>query len=148
MIRADQTEEERQEDLAEQYTKLKTDPRAVIFCPWCSQVNRAPQAGEPDVGACCNQFALGVQKIGRDQLESVIRQQREILLGGRRHIHCPYCGVHNKPWSSDPADWVRPMVSPFCCNTLHDAALAVAQRMELARLAEQKKRIEDGVAQG
>ena len=140
------SEDEKQIDLQDQYAKLATDPKAIIFCPWCSAVNRAPQEGEPAVGACCNPFALGVALIGQKQLASVISQRREILLGSRKTIHCPYCGVHNKPFSKHPADWTRPLVSPFCCDILRDAALAVAQRVELERLATLKKQIEDGVA--
>ena len=148
MIRTNQTEDDKQEDLALQYAKLKTDPRAIIFCPWCSSVNRAPQSDEPPIGACCTPFALGIAAIGKEQLASVLKQHREILLGSKRTIHCPYCGTHNKPFSKDPADWTRPNVNPSCCDLLSDAALAISQRMETARLIEKKKRIEDGIARG
>lgn len=148
MIRADLTEVEKQQDLEDQYVALRRDPKKIVFCPWCSGINRAPQEGEPPAPACCPQFAMGVELIGQKQLQSVIAQQKEILLGAKKTIHCPYCGFYNRPYSRDPEAWSRPMVSPFCCTLLHDAALAIAQRMDLERLTEQKKRIEDAVAGG
>lgn len=148
MIRTDLTHEEKQEDLELQYAKLQKDPKAIIFCPWCSAVNRAPQEGEPPVGACCPQFAMGVELIGQNQLDSVIRQRREILLGAKKTIHCPYCGFYNRPFSKDPEAWSRPMVSPFCCDLLSDAALAIAQRETLERQKEKFEQIGEAISRG
>ena len=91
---------------------------------------------------------MGVEEIGKKQLQSVIDQQKEILLGAKKTIHCPYCGFYNRPFSRDPEAWSRPNVSPFCCDLLQDAALAIAQRMEVERLTSMKKKIEDAVAGG
>lgn len=130
------SESDRQEDLARQYANLTED--GVIFCPWCSKGNK------PGMGTCCGFFAEGVAKIGQEKFQSVVAQLREVRLGGRRSIACPYCGAYNR-YEENPADWTRPMVSPFCCSMMYDAALAISQRIETARLVDQKKKIEDGL---
>ena len=121
--------EDKQADFEDQYATLRKDPKKIVFCPWCSGINRAPQEGEEPAAACCPQFAMGVDLIGKKQLQSVIDQRKEILLGGRRNLKCPYCGELNFIDAiKSPADWKRPNVSPFCCDLLSDAALAIAQR--------------------
>lgn len=136
------TEADRFEDLERQYANLQADPAtSVIFCPWCSKGNR------PDQGACCGFFAEGVAKIGQKKLDSVIKQLREVRLGSRKSIHCPYCGSYIRH-AEHPVDWPRPLTSPFCCDIFSDAALAIAQRQAVEEQVEQKKRIEDGLARG
>jgi hypothetical protein len=132
------TEQDKVEDLERQYANLRTDPETKIFCPWCRKIN-AP--GKP---SCCPFFVEAVAKIGQRQLASVEKQLREVRLGSRTSIQCPYCGAYNR-YAEHPADWMRPNVDPFCCDLMHDAALAISQRQVTQALVEQKKKIEDGI---
>jgi uncharacterized Zn-finger protein len=143
LIREELTDEERQEDLERQYDNLRADPATVIFCPWCHKTNKL--GSEP----CCGLFTEGVEKIGQRQFQSIVNQWREMKLGSRRTIKCPYCGQYNRKAEENqhPADWIRPMVSPFCCQLFQDAAIAIAEREALHVQIDQKKRIEDGVVE-
>ena len=132
------TEADKQADLARQYANLTGSDNDVIFCPWCSKGNK------PGMGSCCGFFAEGVAKIGQDKMRSVVEQLKEVRLGSRKSIRCPYCKAYNR-FAENPADWPRPMVSPFCCDLMSDAALAISQRIETARLIDEKKKIEDGL---
>ncbi len=137
------TEADRQDDLDRQYALFRANPEHKIICPWCFAINEA------GAEACCLPFQDGVDLIGKKQFESVQRQMKEIRLGSRVSIHCPYCDTRlKKPEDNHPASWQRPMVSPVCCDLLHAAVMAVGQQQEVERLVEQKKRIEDGVAKG
>lgn len=137
------THEDKQRDLMKQYLRLAADGQGSIFCPWCLKANKP---GEP---ACCGLFTEGVARIGQEQLQSVIRQWRKIVIGVRKHLNCPYCGkTVDKPSAENhPADWIRPMQSPFCCDQMHDAATAIIERETLERLKAQKNRIEDKVVE-
>lgn len=84
---------------------------------------------------------------GERKLQSVIDQLREVNLGTRTNIQCLYCNHHSRP-VADPADWPRPMVSPFCCDLFESAAGAIAEREALRIQTEHKKRIEDQLSNG
>lgn len=138
------TELDREEDLARQYKAMRDTPDGgivpIIFCPWCSTGNRVGDA------PCCVAFSSAVDTIGKKQLASVERQMREVRLGSRRSMHCPYCDARmKKPKSNHPSDWHRPMVSPVCCELMHDAVLAITQRGLVQAQIEHKKRVEDGL---
>src|SRR5579863_10162292 len=141
MIRETLTPDEKQEDLEQQYDKLRADPATVIFCPWCHKTNVLGQ--EP----CCGLFKDGVERYGQRKFQSVLSQWREMKLGARRTIHCPYCGAYNQKAEENqhPADWIRPMRSPFCCDLFQDAAIAIAEREALHVQIDQKRKIEDHV---
>src|ERR1022692_2515782 len=116
------TEQDRFEDLCRQYANFQRDPATVIFCPWCMKGNKG---GEP---ACCAFFNDGVERIGREQMASVEKQFRESRLGSHGAVKCPYCFTWNK--KPDPGDgpeaWMRPFVSPWCCNMMSDCVTALA----------------------
>ena len=133
------SETDKQDDLTRQYANLRTGKGLVIFCPWCLKSNK------PGAPPCCPFFAEGIRKIGEGQLQSIVDQRREVRLGSKRSIKCPYCGAYNREPGEHPADWIRPMVSPVCCDTFEGAMVAVAQREILQRQIDEKKRIEDGV---
>jgi hypothetical protein len=137
-----QTDEEKLRDLVDQYRKLQKDPKAILFCPWCSKISKAPEHGL-DETACCQVFAVEWNNIGVRQIQSVERQMAAIHAGKMTVINCPYCGTGLKKWTADPTTWIHPNVSPFCCELLHDAILAVAQRQETVRRIELAKRIQD-----
>lgn len=145
MIREEMTEQEKRDYLVEQYRKLRDDPKLVIFCPWCSKISRAPDPGTEEA-ACCSVFSAEWASIGIRQIESVERQMRAIMAGKMEVINCPYCGTGLKKWTMEPTTWIRVNVSPFCCDLLHDAVLAVAQRMELQKRIDLAHRVEDVVA--
>lgn len=131
------------DDLKRQYRNFQRDPAVVIFCPWCMRGNK------PGDHACCGFFAEGVDRIGKEQLESVARQWREVRLGSKSNIVCPYCDKRVfKSQAGHPADWPRPNWSPFCCDMLSDAATALMERDKLNRLKDDKARIEDVVSAG
>lgn len=143
-IHDEPTDTDRQEDLERQCRAMRSTADGavlpVIFCPWCSTGNRVGDT------PCCVAFTQAVDAIGRKQLASVERQVREIRLGGQRSMHCPYCDTRiPKPKTDNPVDWFRPMVSPVCCELLHDAVLAIAQRSVVMDGIEKKKKIEDGL---
>ena len=133
------TERDRYIDLRDQYLRARAGRS--IFCPWCLKANK------PGEAACCPLFSEGVERIGKEQFQSVQMQFRKIRAAGRKHINCPYCGTTiNKPDAENhPADWVRPMVSPFCCDMMHNAVTAIIERETLDKLKAHKARIEDKV---
>lgn len=135
------TDLDRQEDLERQYREFRKEPDRTVFCSWCGKGNRH---GLP---ACCLSFAEGVAAIGKKQFESVQKQLREVHLGSRVSIKCPYCETHLKKVGPDthPSEWIKPMVSPFCCTLLRDAATAIVERKTLEQLTAEKKRIEDNL---
>jgi DNA-directed RNA polymerase subunit RPC12/RpoP len=136
------TEADKHDDLRRQYAAFHVERTkgvtTQIFCPWCFKANK------PGLAPCCPQFAEACTQIGKDQLAGVHRQLREVREGRRTAIDCPYCGTRVMR-AEHPADWPRPMVSPFCCDLMHDAALAIAQRGAVEAATEAKKRIEDGL---
>lgn len=95
-----------------------------------------------DSGAEKNELAEGDRK-----LQSVINQWREVRRGLLKSIHCPYCSEYSKPVDAEnnPADWIRPMISPFCCDLLQLAAFAIIERMGMQEKADQMKRIQDSI---
>jgi hypothetical protein len=139
------TDAEKRQNLVDQYRKLKDDPKAILFCPWCSKISKAPEHGLEEV-ACCQVFAGEWAMIGVRQIESVERQMAAIHAGKMTVVNCPYCGTGLKKWTADPTTWIHPNVSPWCCELLHDAVLAIAQRQETVRRIELAKRIQDGYA--
>lgn len=133
---------EKQKNLFEQYLKLRADPKAIIFCPWCSKISKAPEHGLEEL-ACCAVFAAEWKSIGIRQIESVEKQMAAIHAGKMDVINCPYCGTGLKRWTADPTTWIHPNVSPFCCPYLSDAVLAIGQRQELKKRIDTARRVED-----
>jgi hypothetical protein len=133
------TEKDKLEDL---WRQLKEhDGTGSIVCPWCFTANK------PGVAICCPDFKAGWEARGQHNLALVTKQIRELQLGKRRSFHCPYCDARLKKPSPEqhPADWPRPMVSPFCCDLLAEAVRAVAEGISFEVLMDRKKRIEDGL---
>ena len=137
------TEPQKRVYLLDQYRKLKTDPKAIIFCPWCSKISKAPEHGHEEI-ACCGVFAMEWAQIGIDMLKSVERQMAATSTGKMDVINCPYCLTSLKKWTADPTTWIHPNVSPWCCEQLHDAVLALAQGYETQLRIDNFKRIQDG----
>jgi len=97
-----------------------------VWCPWCRCMN------VPNKPQCCVAFQSCLDDRAAAQLESVIAQQKAIELGQADAIVCPYCTqVNRAPEPGEarhPSDWKRPLVSPFCCDLLQAAVVAVIQR--------------------
>lgn len=97
-----------------------------VWCPWCRAMNM------PNKPECCVAFRSCLEDRAEAQLQSVITQQLAIEIGQSDAIVCPYCtqvnfapeGGRNR----HPSEWKRPMQSPFCCDTLQSAIVAVIQR--------------------
>ena len=144
VIRDVLTEAEKQEFLEDQIkaTQRRVSPSDSIMCPWCKGINKK------DIPDCCGFYTEGLDEYGRKQLNSVIKQWKEMHLGSRRNIKCPYCESYNKkPSPKDgPESWTRPMVNPFCCDLMYDAALAISQRQAVVDQIAEKKRIEDHIS--
>lgn len=139
------TDDEKRQYLVEQYRKLQSDPKAIIFCPWCSKISKAPDHGMEET-PCCGIFGGEWANIGIQQIRSIERQMAAIQAAKMEVINCPYCLTSLKKWTADATTWIHPNVSPFCCGLLHDAILAIAQRKELQHRVELAKRVEDHVA--
>lgn len=138
-IHDEPTEADKQSDLERQYKACEKGDTDTVFCPWCFKGNR------PETPACCGFFAQGVTAYGQRQFQSVINQLKEVRFGARKGINCPYC--HKRcVYKEHPTDWIRPMVSPFCCDMLSDVATAIVERKTLERLTADKKRIEDATS--
>lgn len=133
------TEQDKLSDLWRQCENFESGTALQIFCPWCLKANT------PSLPQCCGFFKEGIEKRGQNQLESVLKQLKEVRLGRFRSIKCPYCHVRMKALAADahPSEWPRPNFSPFCCNMMADAATAVVERMTLDKLTADKKKIED-----
>lgn len=138
------TESERHEDIDRQASNLEAGVSNSIFCPWCFKINKL------DAAPCCHFFTDALKKRGEAKLQSVITQLHAVKTGRMRSLRCPYCSKWNPRMEFDahPSEWIRPMVSPFCCNMLADAATAIVERETLRRLVEDKNKIEDAVSKG
>lgn len=140
-MHSDPTERDKLEDLWRQCDNLDSGTAVSVICPWCFKINRR------DLPGCCRFFTQGIDQRGKERFESVLKQFKEIRLGSAQSMHCPYCDTWTKKPAPDthPSEWPRPMVSPFCCSMMADAATAIVERIMLERLTEDKKRIEDGM---
>ncbi len=133
------SEADKLDDLWRQCENFEKKLAPSIFCPWCLKANT------PALPQCCGFFKEGIEKRGKHQFESVLKQLKEVRLGRFHSIKCPYCHVRMKALGPDahPSEWPRPLVSPFCCDMMSDAATAVVERMTLDKLTADKKKIED-----
>ncbi len=133
------TEKDKLEDLWRQCENFEKKEAASIFCPWCLKANT------PSLPQCCGFFKEGIEKRGQHQFDSVLKQLKEVRLGRFRSIKCPYCHTRMKALGPDahPSEWPRPLISPFCCDLMSDAATAIVERMTLDKLTADKKKIED-----
>lgn len=84
-------------------------------------------------------------KEGDRKLQSVISQLRDVRRGVLASIHCPYCGTYLKPVDAEnnPIDWIYPNVSPWCCDYMEHAAMAIVERMMVQAKMDEFKRIQD-----
>jgi uncharacterized Zn-finger protein len=140
------TAEDQQLDLERQYANLQDGEVTSIFCPWCGAGN---VEGTPP---CCSAFAIGIELIGKRQLESVFRQFNEVREGEihrcknrKKYVDCPYCQTRLKMNQSatTPDGWIRPNVSPFCCDLMGEAAKAFVEALTFETLKMQKAAIDD-----
>lgn len=129
--------DDKQSSLATQLREYATGQRSSVFCPWCGGANGV------GIKPCCKQFVHSKERVGYENMDSVVRQMQAISIGATRVLECPYCGVKNHA-----AQWSRPDVSPFCCDALVAAVIARAERMKVDEAIELKKRIEDNLADG
>ena len=55
-----------------------------------------------------------------DQIISIMNQVNDMKLGKRFQVTCPFCGGHNQRGVAllAPDEWVRPGVSPVCCDEI------------------------------
>lgn len=97
-----------------------------VWCPWCRAMN------VPNQTKCCVAFQSCLEDRAEAQLQSVIAQQKAIELGQANAIVCPYCSrINVAPEPGEqrhPSEWIRPMKSPFCCDLLTIAIIAVVER--------------------
>ncbi len=118
--------------------------RAVgIFCPWCTKMNT------PEITLCCALFSEAMDHRGIQKLQNVIEQHRRMESEGATSIECPWCFAINGADTDDetnPQEWMRPGISPFCCDLFGRAVEAIAGRMALQHDIDLKNRIEDNLS--
>lgn len=99
---------------------------STVWCPWCRSMNRL---GKDE---CCVAFKSCLEDRAAAQVQSVVDQQNAIERGLANAIVCPYCtrtNVAPEPGTQrHPSEWIRPLISPFCCPDLERVAVAVFQR--------------------
>lgn len=99
-----------------------------VFCPWCSGMNRVGEESNP----CCRQFSFAVQERADGLMRNFANQYTAVEVGMASAIICPFCHeVNRAPGPTDPCDWKRPMVSPFCCPLFE---MALAAHLEVKRV--------------
>lgn len=113
-----------------------------VWCPWCRAMN------VPGKLECCVAFRSCMEDRADAQLNSVIAQQKAIELGEANAIVCPYCAQVNvapQNGSRHPSEWKRPMQSPFCCDLLQSAVVAVIHRKRTEDYIRQAGKIGEAV---
>ena len=63
--------------------------------------------------------------------------------GKLSQLSCPYCSAKMKPSGGDPEKWIRPNVSPWCCENMDAAMKAVQHRYILQPMIDAKRMIEE-----
>lgn len=134
---SDMTEAEKAQYVDEQVTAGKD-----LFCPWCGAMNTADQV------PCCKALEYCLEKRGEAQFEFIRNQYQAVQSGVSTSIDCPYCRRTNRqPEPNEdgsersPADWIRPCVSPFCCDLMGLAISGILSVNQIQRKVEQAERI-------
>lgn len=92
-----------------------------VFCPWCSSMNRPGDEAIP----CCTPFRFAVKDRADAMVRSFASQYTAVEVGLASSITCPYCKeVNRAPAPQHPAEWKRPGINPFCCDTFCMVLLA------------------------
>lgn len=129
-------------ELDRQMVLIASGESSILMCPFCGCVNNDSE------GNCCFQLQDAKDRRGERNIKSIERQRNGVVNGLRSAIDCPYCGGVNQPRAeqSHPSDWVRPMISPFCCDLFQAAITAVMRAVIQQRQVEHCERIMDGIA--
>jgi hypothetical protein len=114
----------------------------VLVCPFCGVINDSVD------DSCCAQLQDAKDRRGARNIKSIERQRNGVVNGLRSAIDCPYCGGVNQPRAeqSHPSEWVRPMVSPYCCDLFQVAITAVMYAVIEQRRIDHFEQIRDGIA--
>lgn len=150
MTHSAMTDTDRIQELDRQLRMVERGEIKKVFCPWCQTLNF------PDAPDCCRRFTDECEQRGERQLQMLLQQHRSVMQGKATCITCPYCAAHNyapegnpaqvSPYRTNPVDWKRPMISPFCCDLFQAAAVAIAERMQTNALIEHRQRIDEANA--
>lgn len=129
-------------DLDRQMIAIARGESSMLVCPFCGVFNVGVD------GSCCAQLQDAKDRRGVRNIKSIERQRNGVVDGLRSAIDCPYCAGVNQPRAEElhPSEWVRPLVSPFCCDLFQAAISAVMYAVVEQRRLDHVKRIQDGLA--
>lgn len=141
------TQADRLAEFDRQFSLVQRGQSDTAVCPWCGVISHRLDY-VPEDGDCCAEFENARAARGDRQFQSVLAQRNGIVARVRDSIECPYCGGINREELSlcHPADWKRPMVSPYCCDLFQIAVVAIVQREHTAKQINKIHRIEEGIA--
>lgn len=130
-------------ELDRQMIAIARGQSAILVCPFCGCINDAL-----DGTNCCAQLQEAKDRRGERNIKSIERQRNGVVDGTRGAIDCPYCGGVNQPLAEalHPSEWVRPLISPYCCDLFTAAITAVMYAVIEQRRVEHYQRILDGIA--
>lgn len=129
-------------ELDRQMILIARGESSILVCPFCGCIN-----GDPE-GVCCAQLQDAKDRRGIRNVKSIERQRNGVINGLRSAIDCPYCGGVNQPRAEQahPSEWIRPMISPFCCDFFQAAISAVMYAVIQQQRIEHFQRIQEGLA--
>lgn len=130
------------DELARQLKAVRKGETETIVCPWCGIFNNA------ESGDCCVDMAEARERLGEQHLQSIERQFTAVRNGLRdESVQCPYCDGINRPENLEsPAHWKRAGVSPYCCDLMVLAVMAIGQRLIEQSKIDHMHRIQDQIA--
>lgn len=136
------TAEQMDADLDRQMILIARGKSSFLICPFCGVINS-------DVdGSCCAQLQDAKDRRGERNIKSIERQRNGVVSGLRIAIDCPYCGGVNQPRAEElhESEWIRPMISCYCCDMFSAAITAVMYAVVEQRRIDHFRRVQDGLA--
>lgn len=129
-------------DIDRQMVAITRGESSMLVCPFCGVIN-----GGID-GSCCVQLQDAKDRRGERSIKSIERQRNGVVSGLRSAIDCPYCGGVNQPRAEElhESEWIRPMISCYCCDMFSAAITAVMYAVVEQRRIDHFRRVQDGLA--
>ena len=114
-----------------------------VVCPWHGTIVDA------ESGNCCVEMDEARERLAHAHLRKIQKQVAGIRNGIQSDpsIECPYCGGINRPENvTSEADWKRPGVNPYCCDSFFVGVARLAEHDGMQHLIDHARRIQDNIA--
>lgn len=128
-------------ELDRQMKALRRGETETVVCPFCGIFSNS------ESGDCCMEMEDARDRLGASHLKSLEGQFSGARHGLRDSVQCPYCDGINRPENlASESEWKRPGVSPYCCDSMVSAVLALGERMLIQKKLDHKHKLEDSIA--